>query len=432
MEKLLHYVWKHKLFPPEGLATTDGRRVEVVDAGLHNSNAGPDFFNAKVRIGGTLWVGNVEIHECSHDWYVHHHDTDAAYDNVVLHVVSAVDCDVATRSGNPVPQVRLLVPATVQGNYDALLQADRYPPCRATAAALPRLVLHSWLSALQAERLAAKADAIVRRVAEAGGSWEDACFATLARAFGFGVNADTFELWARSIPLMSVAHHRDDAFQVEALFMGQAGLLQPDVIPLRHRAAALADDYYLRLCREYAYLAHKFALAPIDGHLWRFLRLRPQNFPHIRIAQLAALYCSRRASLRQLIECAALPEARAALATAATPYWRTHYGFGVESAESDKRLTAASIDTVVINAVVPMLYAYGRHKNDDALCLRAMNFLESLRPEANGIVRRWRECGVEAQNAADSQALIQLQHAYCDRKDCLRCRIGYEFLRGKG
>ena len=432
MEKLLHYVWKHKLFPPEGLATTDGRRVEVLDPGLHNSNAGPDFFNAKVRIGGMLWVGNVEIHERSRDWYAHHHETDAAYDNVVLHVASAVDCEVTTHSGTPVPQVQLQVPDVVLRNYQALLQTDHYPPCRAVAAALPGITLHSWLSALQAERLAAKAEAIMQRVAVANGSWEDACFATLARNCGFGVNADTFELWARSIPLMSVAHHRDDVFQAEAVFMGQAGLLQPDCIAPRHRAAALADEYYQRLCREYAYLAHKFALTPIDGHLWRFLRLRPQNFPHIRIAQLATLYCSRRASLSRLTDCRTIAQAREALCTAVTPYWRTHYGFGVESAESEKHLSAASVDIIIINTVVPMLYAYGRHKGDEELCLRAMNFLESLRPEANNIVRMWRECGIKAQNAADSQALIQLKHAYCDRKDCLRCRIGYECLRRKG
>lgn len=427
----MHYVWKHKMFLAGTLVTTDGLKVEVVDPGLQNSDAGPDFFNSKVRIGDTLWVGNVEIHEHSRDWHAHHHDADAAYDNVVLHVVSAADCDVATHSGNRVPQLQLQVPAEVLRNYHALLQADRLPPCRAVAAKLPGIVLHSWLSALQAERLADKAEAIMRRVGLANGSWEAACFATLARNCGFGVNADTFELWARSIPLMNVAHHRDDAFQVEAIFMGQAGLLCPDSIAPRHRDAALSDDYFRRLSSEYAYLAHKFSLTPIDGHLWRFLRLRPQNFPHIRISQLVALYCSHRAELAGLIDCRTIAQARTALSAAATPYWRTHYAFGVESAESEKRLTAASIDIIIINTVVPMLYAYGRHKGDEELCLRAMNFLESLRPEANNIVRLWRECGVVAQNAADSQALIQLKHAYCDRKDCLRCRIGYEFLRAK-
>lgn len=271
----------------------------------------------------------------------------------------------------------------------------------------------------------------MQRVKAAGGSWEAACFATLARNCGFGVNADAFETWAQSIPLMSVAHHRDNVFQVEALFLGQAGLLLPESVQPRHRAAADSDDYCLRLRHEYAYLSHKFGLHPIDYRLWRFLRLRPQNFPHIRISHLASLYCSRRASLSCLMECSTIAEARAALQTAVTQYWRTHYAFGVESAESEKRLTAASADLIIINTVVPMLYAYGRHKGDESLCLRAMNFLESLRPEANNIVRMWRECGVTAQNAADSQALIQLKHAYCDRRDCLRCRIGY-FMMKKG
>lgn len=430
MEILLHYIWKHKMFSSATLRTTDGREVEVVDPGLPNNDAGPDFFNAKVRIGGTLWVGNVEIHERSKDWYAHGHDRDARYDNVVLHVVSAADGDVFTHGGNRLPQLLLQVPASVRQNYAALLQADRYPPCRNTAATMPRVALHAWLSALQAERLAAKEEAIRRRVKQCGGSWEAACFVTLARSCGFGVNTDAFETWAQSIPLMSVAHHRDNVFQVESIFMGQAGLLNPESAPARHRDAAECDEYFQRLRREYGYLAHKFGLQPIDFRMWRFLRLRPQNFPYIRISQLASLYCSRRASLGSIVECSTLAEMRAALDTAVTPYWRTHYLFGMESAESEKRLTAASADLIVVNTIVPMLYAYGRHKGDESLCVRAMDFLESLRPEANNIVRMWRECGVTAQNAADSQALIQLKHAYCDRRDCLRCRIGYFMLNG--
>lgn len=200
-------------------------------------------------------------------------------------------------------------------------------------------------------------------------------------------------------------------------------------MPERQREAALADDYFVRLSREYQYLAHKFSLHPIDFRLWKFLRLRPQNFPHIRIAQLASLYHSRRAGLSLIAGCDTIDDARHMLTTSVTPYWRTHYTFGHASRESAKSLSRQSIDLLIINTVVPMLFAYGRHKSSEEMCWRATDFLEQLAPEHNNIVRMWEECGLKVQNAGDTQALIQLKKNYCDRKDCLRCRFGYEYLK---
>ena len=431
MEQLLHYVWKHKLFPLQHLQTTDGRSVEVIDTGLHNRNAGPDFFNAKVKIGGTLWVGNVEIHDRASHWYAHHHDVDEAYNNVVLHVCGEVDVDVCTQDGRTLPQMQLSVPASVTENYQQLLATMQYPPCYRIIADLPKLVVHSWMSALQTERLEQKTDAITRRLQQCDGSWEAVCFVTLARNYGFGINGDAFEQWALSVPLQAVGHHRDDLFQIEAIFMGQAGLLDPQSISESHRPAALADDYFQRLQNEYTYLAHKFSLAPIDHHLWRFMRLRPQNFPYIRISQLANLYYQRRASLSQLLECTTADQLREALATQATPYWQTHYSFGAPSSKNAKRMSAASIDLLLINTVIPLLFAYGRFKSSEPLCDRAFDLLEQLKAEHNHITRLWSECGIDVKSAADSQALIQLKKEYCDRKDCLRCRFGYEYLKQK-
>ena len=292
------------MLPLGTLTTTDGLAVEVIDTGLQNTDAGPDFFNAKVKIDGTVWVGNVEIHEKSSYWKAHGHDRDAAYDNVVLHVATVVDADVVTSEGRRVAQVRMDVPPEVARNYEALLSEDRYPPCYAIIPSLDRLTVHSWMSRLLAERLERKTADIVRRVEACGGSWESALFVTMARNYGFGVNGDAFERWAMNIPLQSAAHHRDDEFQIEALFLGQAGLLDAGAVPERYRDEALKDDYFVRLGKEYAYLAHKFSLKPMDAGAWRFLRMRPQNFPHIRISQLARLYCSRRADLSQLVECA--------------------------------------------------------------------------------------------------------------------------------
>ena len=431
MEALLHYCWKHKLFPLEPLTTTDQLPVEVIDSGLHNRHAGPDFFNAKVKVDGTLWVGNVEIHDKASDWYLHGHDRDAAYDNVVLHVCGVVDAIVTTHQGQVLPQMQLSVPEHVSEHYQELITIDRYPPCYKIIPDLTQLMMHSWMNALQTERLEQKTEAIRKRVDLCDGSWEDAYFVTLARNYGFGVNGDAFEAWANSIPLHAVDHHRDDLFQVEAIFMGQAGLLEMETVPERYRDEALSEGYFTRLRNEYLYLAHKFGLQPIDHKLWKFLRMRPQNFPHIRISQLANLYHSRRAGLSQLVACETMEDMQEVLATNVSPYWETHYVFGSESAKSGKHMSRHSLCVLMINTAIPMLFAYGRYRGDDRLCDRAFTLLEQLGAEDNHIVRMWQECGLVVQNAGDSQALIQLKKQYCDRKDCLHCRIGYEYMRKK-
>ncbi len=417
------------MWPLGGLETTDGRVVEVIDPGLHNKNAGPDFFNAKVKINGTLWVGNIEIHDKSSDWYVHGHEKDTHYNNVVLHVVEVADRDIQTQEGNFVPQMVLQVPDTVHENYAELLRTDAYPPCYRIIPNLTRLMVHSWMAALQTERLEQKTVAISERARQTGGSWEDAFFITLARNYGFGINGDAFEEWARHIPLQAVGKHRDDLFQIEAIFMGQAGLLELEAVPERYQKDALNEGYFAKLRNEYQYLAHKFSLEPMDFKLWRFLRLRPQNFPHIRISQLANLYYQRKASLSALADCKDMLALANLLQTQVTPYWSTHYTFGSESIRNMKHLSPGTINLLIINTAVPMLFAYGRHTMREELCDRAFDFLEQLKAENNHIIRMWQEVGLDVKSAGDSQALIQLKREYCDKRDCLRCRIGYEYLK---
>jgi hypothetical protein len=429
MEGLIHYCWMHKLFPLKELKTTDGKSIEVIDPGLHNHNAGPDFFNAKVKIDGTLWVGNVEIHDKASDWYVHGHDKDGRYDNVILHIAGQIDTTVQTSNGHLLPQMQLDVPQKVKDHYQELITIDQYPPCYQIIPQLTTLMIHSWMNALQTERLEQKTEAIQQRVDQCNGSWESAYFVTLARNYGFGINGEAFETWARSIPLLDVDHHRDNLFQIEAIFMGQAGLLELDAIPERYQQEALKEGYFTKLRDEYLYLAHKFSLHPMDYKLWRFLRLRPQNFPHIRIAQLANLYFQRKAGLSQLLECDTVEKMENSLKTSVTPYWETHYTFGSSSEKNEKNLSPFSLNLLMINTAIPMLFAYGRHKSSDKLCDRAFDFLEQLKAENNFIVRMWEQCGLKVENAADSQALIQLKKEYCDKKDCLRCRIGYEYLK---
>lgn len=280
MEELLHYVWKHKLFTLKPLQTTDGQPIEIIDPGLANMHAGPDFFNAKIKINDVTWVGNIEIHQQASDWFRHNHHLDPTYDSVILHVASDIDAVPTRSNGEIIPQMELHYPPYLLENYEELIRADRYPACFRIIPQLPSFLLHSWLSTLQVERFENKTQQIEKYLHEYNQDWEYAFFITLARNFGFGVNSDTFELWAKSVPLAAVNKHRDNLFQIEAFFFGQAGLLQE--LPV--------DAYTENMIKEYNYLKQKFGLQPSSDCRWRFLRLRPGNFPHIRIAQLACLY----------------------------------------------------------------------------------------------------------------------------------------------
>lgn len=406
------------------LQTTSGQPVEVIDPGLPNTNAGPDFFNAKLKIDGTLWVGNVEIHTQASDWLSHGHDRDRAYDTVILHVVEESNCDVHRTNGELVPQMVLPCPEAVRRRYDELRQTEIYPPCYSILGSLPKLTVHSWLSALQVERFEQKARAISQRLERCNNHWEDVFFITLARNFGFGLNGDAFEAWANRLPFRAVDKHRDNLLQVEAFFLGQAGLLQENLPD--------ADEYYLKLQKEFSYLQHKFELpAPMPAGQWRFLHLRPGNFPHVRLAQLANLYHKEQSLFSQVME-AETPEAVKKILTARTSeYWEERFNFKKSSPRQEKRTGDGALNLIIINTVVPFLYAYGLHKADETLCDRATRFLESLKAENNHITRLWDGAGLPVYTAADSQALIQLQKEYCNKKDCLRCRFGYEYLRHK-
>ena len=432
MEALLHYIWKHRIYPLHNMTTNKGESVEVIDPGLHNSNSGPDFFNAKIKVGGMLWVGNVEIHDKASDWFLHGHDKDAAYNNVVLHVVGLDDMPVVTQRGEVVRQMEMQVPQHVTDNYASLLADDKYPPCRRALEKMTKIAVHSWMGALGTERLEQKTEAIKERVARCGGSWEDAYFMTLARNFGFGANGEAFEKWASTLQLQSVAHHRDDIFQIETMFMGQAGMLDIDKMPERHRETAAADKYFCDMQREYKYLEHKFRLATMDAAEWKYMRLRPQNFPQIRIAQLANLYYNRRSGLSQLVECKGMDDFKELFSTRVTPYWQTHYSFGAESKRNMKQLSRQSVGVLIVNTAVPMLFAWGRHKGNEKYCQRALDLLEEMKAEENSITRMWQECGLDIASAADSQAIVQLKKNYCDRRDCLRCRFGYEYIKDNG
>lgn len=447
MEHLLHYVWKHKLFPLKVLQTTKGLPVEVIDSGLQNPNAGPDFFNAKLKINGTLWVGNIEIHSHASDWLRHGHHCDKTYDSVILHVVGEADEEITRTNGEQIPQLVLTCPENVKSHYHELSTADEYPACHSIIASLSKLTIHSWLTALQTERLEQKAQLISQRLEHCNNNWEDAFFITIARNFGFGLNGDAFETWAGLLPFRAMDKHRNDLFQIEAFFYGMAGLLEDtslkkeksqeknkgqEKVQNKEQYKEQEDEYSLRLCKEFRYLQRKFEFNQMmDATLWRFLRLRPENFPHIRLAQLAYLYQKGDKLFSRLLEAETLPEVRELLTTRTSAYWESHFIFGRTSPQKEKPLGERSKKLIIINTVIPFLYTYGLHKADERMCERAGRFLEELKAEDNHIIRSWSNAGLPVASAADSQALIQLQKEYCDKRKCLFCRFGYEYLRKK-
>ena len=417
-ESILHYVWQNRLFHTIDLQTTDGERIEIIDVGKYNTDAGPDFFNAKVKIENTVWAGNIEIHTLSSDWNKHNHQLDKAYDTVILHVVNSCDGNVYRTDGEPIPQLEITFPKQIEANYEQLLTVQKWVACSDKIGSVPSIFIQSWKNALLTERLEQKLDDIERLLAENNQHWEEAFYITLARSFGFNTNKQAFELLAKSVPVSLLGKHKDNLFQIEALLFGQSGLLD----------AISTDEYALQLQHEYQFLKSKYALSPIDGSLWKLLRLRPDNFPHIRIAQFAALIHSSSKLFSKIIDNPTVEYIKQLFDCQPSAYWQTHYLFGVGSKMSIKKIGSRSVDGILINTVVPFLFCYATHKGKDELKDKSLQILEQIPSESNAIVTNWQQLGLVSNSAYDSQALLQLKKKYCDEKNCLRCRIGHKVL----
>ena len=418
-EQLLHYVWKFRLFPQGSLETVDGQKVEVIDPGIENRDAGPDFFNAKISIGDRLWAGDVEIHHSSDEWVKHGHHLDKAYNSVILHLSERVNKEIINERGQQIPQCVITVPEDIRRNADYLLYSNSPIPCKKFLSSLPEPMISSWLGVLSVERLERKTNRIYAYLERFNHSWDDLFYVLLSRNFGFGLNADVFENLALSLPLHYIQKQSDSLFQVEALLFGQAGMLEESV---------MNDEYYNLLQREYAFLKAKYGLKNGDGFLFKSMRVRPRAFPQIRIAQLAALLQQSGRLFSLILEKEEVHQLRALFQTAPSPYWQTHYTFGKASPKVVKPLGEASQDLLLINTVAPLLFAYGKKTDAAVYCNRAFQILETLKPERNSIVNEFIAAGIVPKNAFDSQALIQLRKEYCDTRKCLYCRIGHKLL----
>ena len=412
--------------------TTDGKSVEVIDAGLYNRRGkDPDFFNAKLKLNGILWVGNVSVMENASDWYLYGMDKDKAYDNVILAVVGNADTDIINSKGDYISVMPMEVPQNVAKRYLILASDQGQAVCHQNVKEnITRLTLRSWLCAIQTERLEWQTEEIRRRAKEFGG-WDAAYFVTIARTFGMGVNGDLMERWAKSIPMSVMEQRADDLFQLEALFLGQAGLLELETIPEQFQHDALNEGYFAKLRNEYLYLAHTYSLLPLDGKQWKPMGKGCNRNPHPAFSFLANMYYQRKTSLQSMLACETAKEVTSLLNVSATPYWQTRSHFGAECKTCAKQLSTARLNLIVINAVVPMLFAYGREMSKEVYCDRAFDIIEQCKAETNAITKHWEQYGIKTDTAGDSQAHIQLQREYCDKRRCLRCRFGYEFLRGR-
>ena len=421
MEKLMHYVWKHRLWGSNSLFTNDGVPIRVIDTGLPNTDSGPDFFNAKVEIGGELWVGNVEIHVRASDWKRHGHDHDKAYDNVILHVVEKDDAPVYRTDGERIPQMVMRCSPQFHERYDHLVNSLSEIPCTPQISQVPSLVITEWIEALAFERLHGKVSRLRQLLEAYNGSWEDVCYVTLSRNLGFGINNDALERLARLTPLRLLHKHSDSLLQVEALLFGQAGLLAAD--------KAIDDPYFAQLQREYDFLARKFSLSPIEAESWKMFRIRPQNFPYKRIALLAQFITGGFRLMAQILDANGNEKALRELFSAKlSGYWASHFSFGEPSATSSQALSNRSIDIILINTVAPLYYAYGELTDNYEMTDCAIGLLEQLKPEKNSIVERFAFAGIPCDDALTSQALIQLKREYCDAKKCIYCKIGHRLL----
>ena len=420
MEKLMQYVWKHRLWRSEDMVTNTGKKVRVVDPGLLNTDAGPDFFNAKIEIDGHMWVGNVEMHYRATDWKRHHHDSDKAYDSVILHVVAKDDAPVRRTNGELIPQLVLEVSPQFNADYASLVGATIEVPCATKIKQVPHLTIVEWVEGLAFERLHGKVERIHQLLDSFNGSWEDVCYVTLARNFGFGINNDAFERLARRTPLRLLGKHSDSVQQIEALLFGQAGMLDAQKPGM--------DSYYNQLCTEYAFLSNKFQLTPMEKESWKLFRIRPQNFPYRRIAMLAQFIEGGFRMMNRILEAEGEKEMRALFEVELSGYWTKHYTFGKPNERATATLSRSSIDIILINTVAPLLYAYGELTSNYEMTDKAIKLLEDLRAESNSIVSHFVAYGIDCPDALTSQALVQLKREYCDARKCIYCKIGHHLL----
>lgn len=415
-ERLLQYIWQFQYFNSTALATVDGDVLQVNYPGFLNTNQGPDFLEAKIKVADTTWAGNVELHIQSSDWNNHKHSDDKNYKNIILHVVWQDDADL----GLPFPVLELQnkVSKFLLSRYDELMNATAFIPCEKSIHQVELLTWKSWKDRLLAERLQNKAAVIFDHLAENNNHWEETFWWLLAKNFGIKVNSDAFEKIARSLPVSVLAKHKNQIHQLEALLFGQAGLLENN----------FTDNYPVMLKKEYRFYKTKYKLQQIQAPLF-FLRMRPANFPSVRLAQLAMLINQSVSLFSVIKESHSLKEIKQLLNVTANDYWHYHYVFDETTSFKEKNIGTQMINNILINTIIPIVFSYGLHNKEESYKSKALQWLEQTAAEKNSITNAYAGLSIENKNAFDSQALIQLKNEYCNKKRCLECSVGNRLLK---
>lgn len=420
-EDFLHYLWRMKLFNLIDLKTVEDIPIEIMAFGEYNTNAGPDFLNARIKVGETVWAGNVEIHVKSSEWMIHKHQYDRAYDNVILHVVYQNDQDILRESGEKIAalELRKRIPPNLTSQYLRLIQNEDWIPCQYHFPKIESLTKSLLIDRMLMERLESRVEILKKVLEENKNNWEVSFYHRLAHNFGSKINTEPFEILARNTPLMTLAKHKDSLFQLEALIFGQAGLLSDN----------FEETYPNELKKEYNFLQKKYSLLPLMPSIWKFMRLRPPNFPTVRLAQFAALIHQSTHLFSKILIAKTIKDIHELFKNIdVSEYWQTHYRFDKLSKPKPKKIGKTTINIFIINTIVPFLFFYGREKGLIEYEDKALAFLEELAPESNHIIDKWKDLKYRPQNAYDTQALLQLKREYCDKKRCMECPIGHKIL----
>lgn len=421
-EKLLHFIWQFRLYDQQNLSTVDGEKVEVIHTGYLNSDAGADFQNSKIQIGKTLWAGNTEMHVNGKDWFAHEHQLNSAYNNVVLHVVYEPGDKPAIReNGEPIPTLALKgrINTNTLYRYEELSKRKTWIPCAGYIKNAGEFTVKNFEERLLVERLEGKVEQINQLLAESENDWENVMFQMIARYFGASVNKEPFFRLAHTLPVKIWGKHQNDLLQLEALLFGQAGFLED----------RQDDEYPKQLRKEYLYLKRLYSLQPLSSDMFKLLRLRPSNFPTLRLAQLAALM-HKEVKMFSLILEAKTPKAiHDLLEFEVSAYWKEHYQFDKPSKNVNCNLGSSMKNILLINAIAPALFAYGKYKDNQEYCDRALELLQQCKAESNSVITGWKELEIEPANAFESQALLQLKNNYCDKFRCLECAVGIKILK---
>lgn len=419
-EIFIIYLWEHRLMCSE-LRTTDGNAIEILHRGTRNYNAGPDFLNARIRINEMVWAGNVEMHVNASDWYKHSHDADKSYDTVVLHVVYEADKATFTSEGKPIPTLSLkgCFDESLLLRYRDFLDSKQWIACQKSVSSIQRFTWLSWLDRLIVERLENKVGELLQLFEKTGNDWEETFYRRLTSGFGFKVNDMAFAQLAQKLPFNLLLRHADNLMQLEALLFGMAGMLN----------VSFNDTYPLQLQREFNFLKQKYELTPMNVEQWRWMRMRPANFPSLRLSQLAALIHQNHRMFATFLDAPSIENILPKLQVFASPYWDNHFQFDKLSEGSRKNLGKDAIQLLIINVIVQVFFAYGVFHNNETIKDRAFMLLESIDAENNQIIQQFANLGVVANDALQSQALLQLKKEYCDPKRCLECRIGQLLIK---